>query len=1370
MFVAKNSRQIGSLRVWVGNCQNQAMTNKPTSPELAGELGKTANSSLEVDGLSLSDAMLRDEIRLRKTRKRLAPDKFRTALAKSVAVRQRREQASIAIEYPTDLPITAHREELIPLIRDHQVVIVCGETGSGKSTQLPKICLEAGFGRRAMIGHTQPRRLAARSIATRLAEELQTPLGQAVGYQVRFGDYTSEDTLVKLMTDGILLAETQADRSLLRYDAIIIDEAHERSLNIDFLLGYLARLRHERPELRIVITSATIDADRFAQHFGNNGVATPIVNVEGRSFPVETRYLPWEDWPGSERNYDLAQHVVKGIESLGNMRGDALVFLPTERDIREVSHQVEGHFRRLGQSGRFDLLPLYARLPSAEQQRIFHPTGNKIRLIFATNVAESSLTVPGIRYVIDSGTARMSRYSARSKLQRLPIEPVSQASANQRAGRCGRVGPGVCVRLFSLADFESRDAFTTPEIRRTNLASAVLQMKTLGLGSLENFPLLDPPRPELIREGVRTLIELGAIDERHELTPLGRRLGRLPVDPRVGRILLAAEEHGVLPEILPIAAALEIQDPRDRPPLQRQAADQSHAMFADPRSDFLSYLRLWRFHETAKVEQSRNQLTRVLKKTFLSPARMREWFDVYRQLKQMMAGSEQSNSKTKTIPSIRYSDDATVLVDDDRYASIHISLLTGLLFGVALRGDKTEYTGTGGLKLYLWPGSGVIETKPKWIVAAELVETTRQYARTVAQIQPQWIELVASHIVKRSYSDPHWSEKSGAAFCYEQQTLFGLPVVTRRRTPLSPIDPNTSRDLLIERGLVEGELNTNAIFVTHNRRLCELIAGLAAKTRRRDWVVDPYTVQQLYQARLPEEVCDRVRMEKYDRDLTVPGWTRQLKDDAAVAQWLAEPPPHDNEATIYFRPDDLLQIDSPRLSPADFPDELEIGASRLPLEYKFEPGADSDGVNLKIHQAGLSQISDDRLGWLVPGLLHTKIVGMIKSLPKRIRRNLVPASDVAQRIVDELMPSYGQVPFMLTVCQAISRHAEMLVTAEDFQSEKLEPHLQFHVTVVNDAGQTIATGREVEPLRKQLGVTAAAVVQAADDPRDEDWQRDAMMVFDIERLPKEVVRQRGGVHVALYPGLVDNGNAVATAVFADVETADASTRKALVRLFALREKRELRSQVRWLPSLAQARIKLSAAVSTKNIEQDLSDLIARLAFIEGQPTVRGRAEFEQRCTGGNERIGAATQQVEPWLASFSDAVFAAQRELESTARGRHDAAVADVREQISRLFFDEFWSLVPWQWLQHYPRYFRAIGYRLEKLRSGAAPRDGESLGLVSQLWSRFTEKQPDLSGNSQAAAAAEFRWMMEELRVSLFAQPLGTAVKVSPQRCEKML
>jgi ATP-dependent helicase HrpA len=1293
-----------------------------------------------------------------------------------------RAPAPPRIEYPSELPIAAYRDQLVELIRSRQVIVVCGETGSGKSTQLPKFCMEAGLGQTAMIGHTQPRRLAARSIATRLAQELDSPLGQLVGYQVRFGDQTSDRTQVKLMTDGILLAETQSDRSLTAYDAIIIDEAHERSLNIDFLLGYLRRLQSKRPELKIIITSATIDADRFAEHFADETGPAPIINVEGRGYPFEIKYLPWQEVIADEdRGYDVARHVIAGIESASRSeQGDALVFLPTERDIREVSHRVAAHYKRMGMADRVDLLPLYARLPSSEQQKIFQSDGKRRRIIFATNVAESSLTVPGIRCVIDAGTARISRYSARTKIQRLPIEPVSRASADQRAGRCGRVGPGVCVRLYSADDYDNREAYTTPEIRRTNLASVILQTKTLRLGTLTEFPLLDPPRPESIREGMRTLIELGAIDDRHELTEIGWKLGRMPVDPRVGRIILAAHENGVLPEILPIAAALEIQDPRDRPPEKRQAADEAHAEFVDGRSDFLSYLRLWRYYEQARSDLSRNKLTRTLRKQFLSPSRMREWSDVYRQLREMVSsvafrsakdakrGAFAERKATARIGKIRFDEDGQKLVTDDHYAAIHQSLLAGLLSGIANVGDKNEYIGAGGLKLFLWPGSGLFQAKPKWIVAAELVETAKQYARTIARIDPRWIEQVGSHLLKRSHQDPHWSSKSSGAFCYEQGTLFGLPIYTRRRVPLPPIDPTTARDLLIDPGLTANELSTTARFVRHNRSMVESIAALAAKTRRRDLVIDGFTIARFYQSRLPDDVYDRARLEKLDRTLLEPDWTKSVRDTEGVSQWLDSPPASDQPDCLFMRPDDLVDVATEAITMEAYPDQLEIGQSRLPLEYHFEPGSERDGINIRVHQAALAQISDDRLGWLVPGLLQEKLTAMIKSLPKRIRRNLVPAADTAARIADELRDQYGKTPFMPAVCAAMSRHAETPVTLDDLRSEKLADNLRFLVSVVDDDGQVVAEGRQVQPLLSQIGKTN---LPAATDESEEAWSRDSVKSFDIDELPREVIRIRGGVQVAQYPGLVDLGDAVSTRLFSDQSAADAALRKGLMRLYAIAERKELRSQVRWLPSLEQAKIKLSGVVSASEIEESLIDLLARIAFIEREPVVRSREAFESRRSSRGERIAKAAQEVAGWLRELSENYFAVRRSLESFGNGgRFGEVLTDVRQQLDWLLCDHFLSITPWESLKHYPRYLSGIDYRLDKLGSGAGDRDALSMRSIQELWDRWLTTQLEPERNPANQSESEFRWLIEELRISLFAQPLGTAVKVSIKRCEKLL
>ena len=1365
----------------------KAMKSRPQSPSLnsISHPQKTSqNQVAQNDGLAINsetlkprieNAMRVDQYRLKRAQKRLSMDEYEAQLKKSVNLHATRMAAQPCIEYSDELPISQHRDELIELIHSRQVIVVCGETGSGKSTQLPKILLESGLGRKAMIGHTQPRRLAARSIATRLAEELQTPLGELVGYQVRFGDQTSERSLVKSMTDGILLAETQSDRFLDAYDAIIIDEAHERSLNIDFLLGFLRRLQGKRSDLKIVITSATIDAERFSEHFSDELGPAPIVNVEGRGFPVEMLYLPWEEVVDDEtRAPDLSQHVIKGIERAGRSgSGDMLVFLPTERDIREVSHRVGSHYHRLGMEKQVDLLPLYARLPQSEQQRIFHPQGGKRRIIFATNVAESSLTVPGIRYVIDSGTARISRYSARSKMQRLPIESVSRASADQRAGRCGRIGPGVCIRLYSEEDYEARDEFTTPEIRRTNLASVVLQTKTLKLGKLEEFPLLDPPRPEAIREGIRTLFELGALDEKQQLTDIGRQLGRLPVDPRVGRMILAADENGVLPEVLPIAAALEIQDPRDRPPEKKQAADEAHAAFMDSRSDFLSYLRLWRYYEQARSEHSRNKLTRVLRKQFLSPNRMREWSDVYRQLKEMVAsvGSHRSKTRKRSIGTIQYSDDKTRIVDDDRYAAIHQALMTGLLSGIAMMGEKNEYKGAGGLKLFLWPGSGVFNTKPKWVIAGELVETSRQFARTVARIDPSWIEKIAGHLLKRSHQDPHWSTKSGGAFCYENMFLFGLPIVTRRRVPLPPLDSVTARTLMIDHGLVERQLRTKAKFIRHNQAMLDAIEKMAAKTRRRDLVVDSYQIAKFYQAKLPEGICDRGRLEKFDRETIAPPWGDGLIDTNWLTHWLENPTSSSQSGDIYMRPADVLDPDFETPGEDDFPDVLTLGKSKLPLDYHFEPGSERDGIRMTVHQAALSQISDDRLGWLVPGLLQPKLISMIKSLPKRIRRNLVPAADVAKKIADELQPTYGKVPFMETVCAAMSQHADMLIQPADFQTEKMGQQFNMLVQVVDDEGELIAESRQVTELQQQFDHPTSSSSVTSSDPVDESWARSSLTDFEMERLPVEVIRLRGGVQVAQYPGLRIQENSVATDLFPDQATAELAILNGVTKLYSMRERKELRNQVRWLPDLQATKVKLSGLVKADDLENSLVDLLARIAFVENLPIVRTRDEFNSRRLNRGQRIAVATQDIAAWLGSFAEHAFIVRRELEnSQGSGRMENVCNDVHQQLNWLVHPRFLSCTPWEWLKHYPRYMQGIAYRLDKVKSGAATRDHSASETIADLTRRWLMMIPEKAQSPDHQATSEFRWMIEELRISMFAQPLGTSVKVSPQRCEKLL
>ncbi|MGE3777180.1 MAG: ATP-dependent RNA helicase HrpA, partial [Pirellulaceae bacterium] len=971
-------------------------------------------------------------------------EQYEQQLATARELYERRVARRPQVTYDSELPITAHRDTILRAIDEHPVVVVCGETGSGKSTQLPKMCLELGRGVRGVIGHTQPRRIAARSVATRLAEELGSRVGESVGFKVRFSDTTGPNTYVKLMTDGMLLAETQGDRFLDQYDTLIVDEAHERSLNIDFLLGYVHRLLPRRPDFRLIITSATIDAARFSDHFRSASGPAPVISVEGRTYPVEVWYRPP---PASDDDDepDRRRAVLDAIDELTRIEphGDILVFLATEREILEVAKALRG---RVTQSGRpLEILPLYARLSVAEQQRVFAPHARR-RVVLATNVAESSLTVPGIRYVVDEGTARISRYAARSKIQRLPIEPVSRASADQRKGRCGRLGPGICVRLYSEQDYLGLDAYTPPEIRRSNLAAVILQAESLRLGRLEDFPFLDPPQPHLIRDGYTTLYELGAVDAEQQLTEIGRALSRLPTDPRIGRILLGGIAEGCLRDILIIAAALEVQDPRERPADKQQAADEAHAQFADPDSDFLTYLRLWQFYHRLRDKLSRNKLHKACHQNFLSPTRMHEWLEVYRQLRQLVdehlpeARSQLAQPPIASAENPAATGDAQQSPALDRqhrrqreafYGQIHRALLVGLLSNVALRTDVHEYTGAGNIKLQLWPGSATFLQKPKWIVAAELIETTRRYARCAAGIQPGWIEPLARHLVNRSYSEPYWDGKAGATMAQEKVTLFGLPVAARRSAPYGPVDPEYARELFIRHGLVGGDVPGSAPFLTHNRQLRAQTDRLTVKSRRTDLVVDDFALFAFYNKRVPADVYDWARLNR---------WRRHAEQQDA--------------RRLYMTVADMTAAEElPR--PEEFPDTLSIDHLQLPLEYRFEPGGDADGVTMVVPRAGLAQVPIQRLGWLVPGLLEQKVEAIIRALPKDLRRNLIPVPDTVRKVMDELAFDSGD--FMIRLAAILSRLAGENIPVELLNTDKLPAYLRMNIRVVDEAGRTVET-------------------------------------------------------------------------------------------------------------------------------------------------------------------------------------------------------------------------------------------------------------------------------------------------------------------------
>ncbi len=1225
------------------------------------------------------------------------------------------------IQFDGSLPIHDRREEIAEAIQQRQVVVVAGETGSGKSTQLPKIAMSVGYGIKGMIGHTQPRRIAARSIASRVADELKVPLGEQVGFKIRFTDKTNPQTFIKLMTDGILLAETQGDRFLDQYDLIILDEAHERSINIDFLIGYLRGLLSKRPELRLIITSATIDAERFSEHFADQTGNAPIIAVSGRTYPVDVHYRPLVDAEGEE--CDAIDGIVAAAHELAEIdRGHMLVFLPTERDIREAARRLRAETFAGDGSRTTEVLPLYARLSAAEQNRIFQPSEYR-RIVLSTNVAESSLTVPDVRYVIDTGTARISRYSPRSKVQRLPIEAVSQASANQRMGRCGRVGPGICIRLFDEEEFQRRDEYTTPEIRRTNLAAVILQAKTLRLGEIEEIPFLDPPRPETIRDGYKTLFEIGAVDAHRRLTPIGRQLARMPVDPRIGRMILAAQSEGCLGEVLIIAAALEIQDPRERPYDKQQQADQRHEQFLDTDSDFLSYLKIWDFYHHLRETVSRSQLRKACRQNFLSYNRMREWTEIHRQLLDLVGRRHvRRNSQGPD------------------YAALHRSLLAGLLSGVAYKTNEREYSGAGGLQLVLWPGSGLVRSRKQWVVSAELIETSRRYARTVARISPTWIESLAEHLLKRSYSDPHWHRKSNSVMAYEKVSMFGMPVVTKRRVRYGKINMAESRRIFIEAGLVDQQAQIRDKFFRHNEQIRAEITGLAAKTRRREYVLDDYSFFAFYDQRLPDHVYDV----------------------ASLRRWLKSP--EGDEASLRMRVEDFVDLQGSADHADSFPSQMEIGAMTLPVKYNFQADADDDGVTLVVPSKAVGQLLDHRMGWLVPGLLEEKVVALIRSLPKSLRRNFVPVPDTAREIAAEI--DFGQGDLLATLAGHLRQRSGERVAPSDFDLTKLPRHLNINIRVVDDVGEVQHSGRDLEQLRQTL---RSNTDDDASSLAHEEWTREGITEWDFGDFPKDVPLEQHGITINAYPALIDAGDSVALRLLDSPVQAAHDTRQGLIRLYTIANRKSLRVQVRHLPRWDECCLWSASLLDADTLKNHLQDRITDLAFVHRRPVPRSEEQFAASVENAVERIAVATQELTPLVPAMFEAYHKARLAFEQATSTRWSDMRNDISIQMAELFADDFLRHVPWMWIQQFPRYLNAIVYRLDKLAGGGEARDREGQDQITPHWDRFTAQQ---AKNREVGRfdpeLEEYRWMVEELRVSLFAQPLGTAIKISPQRLDK--
>ncbi len=1281
----------------------------------------------------LDACLLRDRRRLRGWAKRLDAGDADTQLGvryerlrqASAAVAAQRAATRPQISYPAELPISARLDEIRERIQNHPVVVLCGETGSGKSTQLPKLCLDLGRGVFGRIGHTQPRRIAARSLAARIAAELGEQSGETVGYKVRFRDQVKDHTRIKLLTDGMLLAEIRGDRDLEEYDTLIIDEAHERSLNIDFLLGYLHRLRHRRPDLKLIITSATIDPDRFSRHFDD----APVIEVSGRTFPVELRYRPPAEPGVGERDEAMQQAIVDAIDELSlDGGGDILVFLSGEREIRETAETLRKH-RML----RAEVVPLYARLSPTEQARVFAPSGRR-RIVLATNVAETSLTVPGIRYVIDTGFARISRYSARSKIQRLPIERISQASAEQRKGRCGRVADGICIRLYDEDDYAARQPYTEPEVQRTNLAAVVLQMATLGFGEVAEFPFVDPPDSRLIRDAYRLLEELAAVDGRQRVTRMGRELARLPVDPRIGRMLLEAARTGCLREMLVIAAALSVQDPRERPSEKRQDADECHAQFADERSDFVGHLNLWRFLEQNRRHLSRRKFEQLCRTHYLSPSRVREWHDVQVQLRvQMHALGYRDNEQ------------------DADYATLHRALLSGLLGHIGLRaqGKTRDYLGARNRRFFIFPGSGLFAKQPKWVVAAELVETSRPYARGVAAIEPEWIEPLAGHVIKRSYASPRWQGRRGQVAADEKVTLYGLPVVPRRRVNYGPIAPEESREIFLRFGLTEGDMHTRAPFWRHNRTLIAELHDLEAKSRRRDILVDDEVIYAIYAKRVPGGIYSVAQLET---------WLRGL--------------PRAQAKVLHLRRGDLIRADSDGDMRERFPDEWDINGTRLPLSYHFAPGEHDDGVTLSVPVSVVAQLSPGRVDRLVPGLLREKITALLKGLPKSLRRQLVPIPDFAERCLSELPLS--DAPLIQTLGGVLKRLSGVHIPEDAWQPQQLADYLHLRIRLLDESGRReIAVSRDLAALKADYAGRArpAPVAQLAGDATKalRDWTCGA--------LRETVSEQVGRLTVKGYPALIDCGDHVEQQLVDNLEGARAAHRAGVRRLLRLCEAKAARALLKNIPDLPQMRLHyVQVAAATDQAGDEPPELAEQLlllglerAFLDRDPwLIRDRAAFDACRSVGRSRLGPVLLDVARLVGEILELSHRVRSRLEATSQTNWRPSVEDMRQQLDRLIFQGFVLVIGGEQLRHYPRYLKAILQRLDKLATAAA-RDRQRMGDMARLhdaWSRRAQQAREQGLFDPRLE--EIRWLLEELRVSLFAQSLGTAEPVSIQRIDR--
>jgi ATP-dependent helicase HrpA len=1241
-------------------------------------------------------------------------------VAASVAVTEQRS-VPLEISYSDELPISAQREKIAELIRHNQVIILCGETGSGKSTQLPKICLELGRGIYGRIGHTQPRRLAARSLASRVSAELQQPLGETVGYKVRFKENVKTQTRVKLLTDGMLLAEIQQDKWLNEYDTIIIDEAHERSLNIDFLLGYLKSLLRRRHDLKLIVTSATIDPERFSRHFGN----APIINVSGRTYPVELRYRPLTE-TDEDRLDPMQQGIVDAVDELSRVnRGDILVFLSGEREIRETSETLRKH-----KLGATEILPLYARLGPAEQGRIFSPSAQR-RIILATNVAETSLTVPGIRHVIDTGMARISRYSHRSKVQRLPIERISQASASQRTGRCGRVAEGVCIRLYDEDDFDSRPEFTEPEILRTNLATVILQMKSLQFGDIENFPFVEKPDSRMIRDGYRLLHEIGAVDTDQRITQLGKRLAKLPVDPRIGRMLLESAHNGCLKETLVIAAALSVQDPRDRPMEKQQQADEAHQEFLHELSDFLGFYNLWQHLLEKKRHLSRRKFAAYCRLRFLSASRVQEWFDIHQQMQlQMHEMGYHENDQPAA------------------YDPLHQSLLSGLLshIGTRSQGSGHEYLGARNTHFHVFPGSVLFREQPKWLMAAELVETSRLYARNAARIDPRWIESLSGHLVKRSYSEPHWQKKRGQVAAYEKVTLYGLTIVSGRKVNYGPINPVEAREIFIRFALVEGDFDTRAKFWRHNLELIEWVHDLEARARRQDIMVDPQALYEFYDRQIPDGIYSTPQFEK---------WLRKAASQQPKILYLSE--------------QDLMRHGAESITTENYPDTFKLGTAMLPLEYHFSPDTEQDGVTLVVPVALINQVSDVDGEWLVPGLLREKLIALLKGLPKQYRRQLVPIPDTVDRLLPRL-DQQSDLPMIQLVAAGLKRMSGLHIPEDQWNETLLETHLRMNYRVVDAQQRVLATGRDINALKTRF---AGKAEQQFDQLPRHSVDKSGCTRWEFGVISDSLRIEQAGISMMGFPALVDEGDTVGLKVLDSKPSAITAHQQGLLRLVKLYLPKEVRYLRKNLPGLDKMRLQYAKVPRPDRnkplveLQQVLVDWILQRVFIEGRD-IRSEPDFDAALEEGRQQLMLVANESCRLLGEVLDKYQQLRKRIDSVSQINWMMSVGDIRQQLDGLVYHGFLQDMTESRFRDYLRYLKAMQLRLDKLPSASA-RDMQLTRELAELVSRLRERQELARSKGRIdERLEEIRWMLEELRVSFFAQEVRTAYPVSVKRIEK--